>query len=500
MPESPEDYEALNEQNVPLTPDEVLTFGPCVESVVHTTVWIQEARAPIAVAAGRPRLGRVFDDQGIGNAAIIRPCVSRGRRVRGLPPIYTPQMLEANSSVYDGWPMFTDHVPPELVATMAKHGRSVKELGGQLLKGRWSKDYVHEDDATYGYRKGATVAQVWATPFIRRMVSENAGLLHVSINAWPTSGKPGPVPWLPKMKGMVIEGIRRQPQGSVDYVVRGGAGGRLMLLEGFPEGEPAWPEVGEWAEDDKRFVVSLAESFYATRQMPEVTLPPRPEDLAAWLQENAPHLASAITPAASAGAVAPAPTPPAPAPAAAATGLTEQEARDLFATMIAESSAGQPTVEEFEQSLRESTDQMLAERETLAARSRDALEIIRLAEGVPTTWKADLSERYRLSAESTPAMLLIESEDLTAEDGSTLTEKAVLTKRVQDDLTHVRELLAEARGKPRPTGEGAAKPDTSSSSTRRTEAVPYWRQAFASSGIAESEDDALNIFGAKVEA
>lgn len=501
-----------------LTAEEILTFGPCVEAQVWTPVWLQEKRAPIAVAAGRPKLGKVFDDKGVGNAVIIRPCMSRGRRLRGLPPIYTPQMLEAHAGTFDGWPMFTDHVPPELAATLAKHGRSVKELGGQVLKGRWAKDFVHEDDGQYGYRKGAVLAEVWATPLIRRTVGENPNLLHTSINAWPTSGKPGPCPWRPGVKGMVIEGIRKQPQGSVDYVVRGGAGGRLLVAEGL-EDEGAWPEVGEWNEDDARLVVSLAESFYASRQMSgtngELILPSKPSELQQWLQENAPHLAPAIgiqlnESDANEARIA----------QLVRSGKTLSEAMQIVSRdegdgqgdgsplteadvrrLLAESNAGQPTVEEFERRLQEQTERTLNERETQRRLQERAHELIENAEGIPAKWKADLKARYSMQPEGPPATLLIESEQ--DEDGTQLTEAQVLERRVARDLDHVHDLIAEATGKPRVRGEGGARKDAadgrSAGAGKRAANVPFWRQHFAEIGLAESVDKAVEIYGGKVE-
>jgi hypothetical protein len=75
---------------------------------------------------------------------------------------------------------------------------------------------------------------------------------------------------------MVIEGIRRQPQGSVDFVPRGGAGGRMLPAAGVQEGEDAdsraWPEP-TWEADDVRLVVSLAEGAYAPDAMANGTTP-----------------------------------------------------------------------------------------------------------------------------------------------------------------------------------------------------------------------------------
>lgn len=505
------DDDALNEGE--LTADEILLFGPCIEAQVWTVMWLQESRAPIAVMAGRPKLGKVFDDKGVANAVIIRPCMSRGRRLRGLPPVYTPQMLEKNASVFDGWPMFTDHVPPELAAAMAKHGRSVKELGGQVLKARWSRDFVQESDAQFGYQKGGVLAEVWATPLIRRTVGENPNLLHTSINAWPTSGKPGPVPWRPAVKGMVIEGIRRQPQGSVDYVVRGGAGGKLLVAEGL-EDEGEWPEVGEWAEDDTRLVVSLAESLYASPPMADLVLPTKPSELQEWLAANAPHLVPALGVALNESDADEAQVAKlmkggmsmkeawAKVHKGSGSGGSTQESESLTRAdveqLIEAANSGAPTVEEFEQRLAEQTARTLAERDEQRLLADAATALIESAAGIPPKWKQDLKARYAMLPSGPPATLVL-TESVTDKDGKELTPAQIVEQRVTADLEHVRDLIAEATGKPRVKGEGGAKPDTSDTSKRRTREGQFWRQRFAQMGLAESEDTAVSAFGIDVK-
>lgn len=499
------------DEDAPLSADEILTFGPAVEAVAWHPIWLQEARAPIAVQAGRPKLGPVFNSDGVGKMVIIRPCMSRGRRLRGLPPVYTPQMLEKNASVFSGWPSFLDHQPPELAAALGKHGRSVNELGGQVLKSHWQRDYVHEDDGQFGYQQGAVIGEAWATPFLRRLVGENPNLLHTSINAWPTSGKPGPVPWRPSVKGMVIEGIRRQPQGSVDYVVRGGAGGRLLVAEGL-EDEGEWPEVGEWAADDTRLVVSLAESLYASRPMADLVLPSNPSELQQWLQENAPHLVPALgvqvneadgDEAAVAAlmkkgmSMKEAWAKVRKGSGSSDSGMQESLTRADVEALIEQSQSGTPTVEEFQQSLAESTARMLAERDEQRLLSEHAGRLIESADGIPPKWKQDLRARYAMLPSGAPSTLLIESAE-TDKDGNELSAAQIIESRVTADLDHVRDLIAEATGKPRVTGEGGAKPDSSDNGAKRT-ANAFWRQRFAQMGLAESEDKAVEAFGVKVE-
>lgn len=464
-----------------LTADEILTFGPCVEAVAWGPMWLQERRAPIAVAAGRARLGRVFNEDGIGRAVVIRPCLSRGRRVRGLPPVYTPAMLQANSGVYDGWPMFMDHVPPELVERLARYGRSVRDLGGQILRGWWDGSFSQESDHEFGYQRGATLAEIWATPLIRGTVGENPNLLHTSINAWPRSGKPGPVPWRPATKGMIIEGIRRVPAGSVDYVVRGGAGGKLLVQEGL-DGEGVWPMVGEWNADDVALVVSVADGLYAAAQMP--TLPRDPNELRAFLQEEAPHLLPALQESAAAPA-------PSGASAQSADALSETRVRDL----ITEALSGQPTVEEFESQIEERTQEMLRERDEQRRLASVAAQLIENAQGIPRGWKPDLKRQFAVMADGPAAGLLVEAEM----DGETVVKSAdeVLTERVRAALDHTRELVAEAQGKPRVRDEGGAKPDAAGGESGKTQEgqTPYWRERFSEMGIAGSDKVVETLYG-----
>jgi hypothetical protein len=491
--------DVLADDDRELTAEEILTFGPVVEAVVWTPMWLQESRAPVAVAAGRPKLGPVFNEEGIGKAVIIRPCVSRGKRIRGLPPIYTPSMLEKHADVWRGWPMFMDHAPAPVQEALVRRGRSVRELGGQVVRPWWQRDFTHEDDGLYGYQQGATLAEVWATPFMRSLVSNNPNLLHTSINAWPTSGKPGPVPWRPKVKGMTIEGIRSQPQGSVDFVVRGGAGGRL-LAEAEEEGE--WPQTG-WTEESVALVVSAAESFYASRHaMPGTQSKPISEMDAAELREHirttAPHLVEALAPAAPPAPPAAAPPAPAAPPAAAAPALTEEDVRRLIEQSHAEESE---SLEERDERLQERVDQVIAEREGQRALSEAAFELIESAEGVPAGWKADLKARYAMLP-SGPPPAIANLREGTAEDGSKLPLDKVLDKQVREDLARTRDLIAEAQGKPRVKGEGGKSKDPKDPKARVTESrreVPLWRQRLTEWGVVESEDKAIEVVGGKVE-
>lgn len=491
----------MADDDAELTAEEILTFGPVVESQVWTPTFIAEKRAPIAVAAGRPKLGPVFNSDGVGKAVLIRPCVSRGKRIRGLPPIYKPGMLERDALVFAGWPMYFDHVAAGVSEELAEalreafahlreaaRARSVKEMGGQVLTPYFDREFVQEGDGDYGYQQGGVLAEIWGSPVLRGIVGNNPDLLHTSIAAWPTSGKPEQVPWNAGVRGMAIEGIRRQPQGSVDFVPRGGAGGRLLLSEGEDPDTSAWPEP-RWEEQDVRLVVSLAESFYASGAMSQPTgTPPQsppnfatmtPDALRAYLAENATHLLPALRESAQ--------PPAAPAPTVTG-GLTEADVRRI----VTEAQSKTPTRE----SVEELAESLISEREGQRHLSGVAFELIEAAEGIPVKWKADLKARYAMLPSGPQPALLVEA--ATDDDGKELSEADVLRNRVKADLTHARELIEAATGKPRVTGEGGGSSRSSGvekPGKTAEGAVPYWRQRFADMGIVESADDALTVHG-----
>lgn len=491
-------------EDAPLTADEILTFGPVVEAQVWTPIWLEEKRAPIAVAAGRPKFGQVFNSDGVGKAVLIRPCMSRGKRIRGLSPIYTPAMLEANAAVFAGWPMYFDHMSEAMEEALAeaiaegrideakaKRGRSVKEMGGQVLTPAFDKTFKHEEDGDYGYQPGAVISEVWASPYLRNLVGNNPNLLHTSISAWPTAGKPGKAPWGAGAKGMVIEGIRRQPQGSVDFVPRGGAGGRLLLAEGADPDTSAWPEPG-LNEESRRLVVSLATSSYASPAMDPAQQNPNfaamtPEQFRTWVAESHPTLVPALSEAA--------PAPAAAAPAGAAASLTAADVERIIESHTSEL----PTTATIEETITSVIERTNSEREAQRELSRVAERLIENAEGLTTTWKADLKARYAVLPSGPSPALLVEAEE--GPDGVELSEQDVLERNVAADLQHCRDLIAEAQGKPRVTGEGGTKRDPGGNVRESTKggAMPLWRTMLADIGVVAEADDALSIHGVEKE-
>ena len=247
--------------------------------------------APLAEANSRvivPKRGKLIESDGSMKIAIIRPCVSRGKRLgpQKLPPIYEPKMLERNAKVFSGWPMYMDHLIAEALKEMAdelreaaegtdllgwleERSRSIKELGGRILESWWDPELTFEDDDDFGFRPGGVVGRCIPQDEPRRMLEADPGILQTSINAWPSGAKVGHPSWDSSQRGMAIEGIRKRPMGSVDWVFRAGAGGRPLLEE----------------DDDFRArAVSLLESVYSAAQSqdpppkrtPKPTSTPRP--------------------------------------------------------------------------------------------------------------------------------------------------------------------------------------------------------------------------------
>ena len=76
-------------------------------------------------------------------------------------------------------------------------------------------------------------------------------------------------------------------------------------------------------------------------------------------------------------------------------GLTEADVRRI----IQESTSGMPSVEEFEQRLRESTQQTIEERDHQRDLATFAEQLIESAEGILPSWKKDLKARYAMLPE-----------------------------------------------------------------------------------------------------
>lgn len=402
MPDLPED-------DRPLTEEEVLSEGAVL------------MEAPSAIGRVQvPKKGKLFEDDGSCKIAIIRPCVSRGKRLRGLPPIYTPGMLAENASVFSGWLMYMDHLTEKIVEMLQERGRSINELGGRVIKSWYDPDLLFEEDADYGYQKGGVVARAIPQPAVRSMLEADPGILHVSINAYPKGAKPGVAPWNSSLRGMLVEGIRGKPPGSVDWVPRGGAGGRPLM---------------EWEEQ----AVSLLESFYSSREdtMPEFKTITK-DELTEALRKDNPDLAAEL------GLAEAAPPPPAasaPVPPAASTPPAALTQEDLTRALAEQAASFEEKLSEKDALIEERASELLTERDEARRLEKIAHEMIKTS-GLRERWVSDLKRRWAvLPSGPTPALAhVLES----TPDGSSADD--ALKEAVEADLTHAGELIAEAAG------------------------------------------------------
>lgn len=479
--------------DAPLTESELATALLC-ESLTEATV------APrVLPDAG----GNVVREDGTIKTVIIRPCISRGARIRGLNVIYTPTMLREHAGVFTNWPMFRDHavvvqeaeagidveaerremaeaIAEQWMATterlheaVKKVGRSIDDLAGRMTRSWWDPDVVFEDDSDFGYQRGGVVGLSLLLPTLREKVGADVGLFHTSINGYPTAGKPSKVPWAPARKGMMIEGIRKVPMGSVDVVVRGGAGGRFL------------PTVEKPAQE--REVSPVQSPYRSEREMPDLNLTAQTsaDQLRAALAESAPHLLPVL---AEATPAAPAPIPTPTAPAATAPAVTQEhlatalrEAQEQFAATLAEREEAIRTEVRTEVQTADQTDRQSRIFEAEAHRMIDAAS---KANGgfLTPKWAADLKARYSVRAAGPAPSLLVEAETVEGVEKDALT---VLRENVKDDIEYAQSLLSEALGRPVVSGQGGGSATQREGATTGQSKTPTWQQEL----VTERDDD-----------
>ena len=216
------------------------------------------------------------------------------------------------------------------------------------------------DDDDFGYQPGATIGRVRPRKVIREMIEDDPELLHVSINAFPTGARSGVAPWNPAQKGMLIEGIRSKPQGSVDWVPRGGAGGRVL-------------------QEVEQRAVYLIEHHYADREdtMPNWTDFKNLGELAEAARGENPELAKLLESATADGGGS---APPAPAAPPAGDALSRADVQRMLE-------------EQREELLAEAAD--AAPSPVVLARERRAAAAITAA-GLPDALTEGLRRRYSI--------------------------------------------------------------------------------------------------------
>ena len=150
---------------------------------------------------------------------VIRPGVGKGKGRH----LYEAKMLEENAHIFKGWKMFVDHQAPEAKRASGGLPRSLRDIGGLIKETWWDGSVPADPDRGHG--QGAVVALCRPTRLIHDLIETDPSLVEASISAQATAVRPvtvgGQTAWL-------VEGF--QPEGSVDWVSRAGAGGRVVQL------------------------------------------------------------------------------------------------------------------------------------------------------------------------------------------------------------------------------------------------------------------------------
>jgi hypothetical protein len=454
--------EPLLEDGTVIEGEALMDAGPAVEAEVQ---------------AALPEKGKLFADDGTFRAAVIRPCQSRGRAIKGLQPIYTPQMLGEHAGVFTNWRMFANHLAEglaelalaaegvredELAAAVAeaRKARSIFELGGRLVSTWYDPALTLAEDEARGFWQGGVVGRVLPQPKIREMLEADPEILSLSIAAWPKSARVGE---FRGKRGAIIEGIRSVPEGSVDFVVRPGAGGRPLV-------------------EQQRVAASLLPRIYSPpREERDVSerenTPPKPlgEMTATELRE---HLAS-VNPTAFAELTPAAPAERASAESAAS--FSAEEVRGMIADMRRE------LAEEFQDRLTVAQDRASESAEDAGRRGRrlerlaeSAQDMIRRASDLVPTSRARLLAQWA----TVPDAL---GDDRVSESGDVQeTAEQLVAAAVREQIDEQRAIVREAKGGPLVRGQGTAQPGESG---RARQERPLWREFAVSNGLLESADD-----------
>lgn len=178
---------------------------------------------------------------------VIRPCVGRGRGRR----IYEANMLEKHGTMFAGWKMYIDHLSDAGKRAAGGLPRSIRDLGGRVIESWWDPNVPADPERGYG--QGAIVARAKPTPLVRELVENDPAILEASLNAYATGVKPKKLP--DGTSGALVEGIAREPRGSIDWVTEGGAGGRVAsIMEAVYSSSQQQEEtlLGEMTDDEMR--------------------------------------------------------------------------------------------------------------------------------------------------------------------------------------------------------------------------------------------------------
>lgn len=412
-------------------------MGAAAPSVLYDHLEISEA-ASVGAAGG-------LTADGLIPIYVIRPGVGRGKGRH----LYEADMLAKNAHVFKGWRMFVDHQAPEAKRALGGLPRSIRDLGGIVKEAKW--DPSVPADPARGHGPGAVVAMCRPTPLIRQLVETDPELVEVSISARATGVRP-------RTHGgetvMVVEGFERE--GSVDWVSRAGAGGRVAQL----------------AE-------ALEESFTAEEETVELFESMRDEDVVELVKARRPDLYERMI----AEAASTADDDPERKRREAEEehvetkdvleALASDEGRTAIGEIVAESVGRElgtiiseqvaPKLAELvEAAMEEQHETTVAEANARADRKLVVRELAASAEkkiaesGLPESMKAELRQRFTLTEAGEPTPELDVADERDEESGEVKkTAGARVNEAVEDAIKTKREQVAEIRPT-RVRGQGAA--------------------------------------------
>jgi len=369
---------------------------------------------------------------------VIRPTVGQGRGRHK----YSAEMLRENADVFTGWKMYIDHQSPEAKKAAGGLPRSIRDLGGRIIESKWDDSVP----ASGRFGKGAVVATVKPVGQVKKLIEEDPHLLEASIRAKATdvheSIEDGEQVW-------VVEGIRSQPPGSVDWVSEGGAGGRVAnLIEAMvdevdsPDEDAEEAEVAEAADEDND-----AEGGDSVKQLEEALRDPD----------------SGVS--------------------RAVKELVEDRANSLVEEKMTEERERHER--ELEEAREEARNEASAEaHRQLALRDMkdEAHKLIEEAK-LPDKTSTRLKGEYDMDGrEPTPKL---DRTDTVEDEKVTKTAMASLRESVERDIEEAREHMAEANPT-RVEDQGPSDTDGDSPAAETAE-KPYWREALEEAGIDPDE-------------
>lgn len=389
---------------------------------------------------------------------LIRPCVGKGRGRH----VYGADMLQENADAFTGWKMYIDHLSPAARRAAGGLPRSVRDLGGRVVRSWWDASLAEEGR----FGRGGVVSEIRPVPLLRELIENDPELLECSIRARATSVsevREG------GQSAYAVEGIEREPKGSVDFVTEGGAGGR---------------------------VASLLESVYHSAQDEEMAMFESLTDaeLVEKLKEGRPSVVTALqeTPAAPAKAEEEEPTAPAK-PKKKAEPEEEEPVKQKDSTEVLrealQGDEGKQAVRElFEAELEQAREQGRSEAEAIADRRlelrdmRDKAQNLIQESKLPEDFQKVLIDRYAITAgRPTQALNLLEETD--DQGAVTKTAEEVLIEAVENDITEQRRLVAAANPT-RVKGQGGSEPEGSGGGDGSDgNSDSLWRKGLEEAGV-----------------